>query len=165
MREAIQGIIFVDSSNANAFTSPEVSLLYLCESTLRGSLQERIDLYERFFKYVLPNGSDSPSQRFNTTIAPYIDEDEQYFIHSRAANAYDAVQLLGQAFKKALSILQDPSAPCIDIRQYWRRIRSIELTEIMVDILNDHVYCGLSVHFMCACTLYEVILGMLSSFS
>ena len=162
MREAIQGIIFVDSSNANAFTSPEVSSLYLCESTLRGSLQERVDLYERFFKYVLPNDSDSPTQRFNTTIAPYIDEDEQYFIHSRAANAYDAVQLLGQAFKKALSILRDTSATCKNVRQ---KIASIELTEIMVDVLNDHVYCGLSVHFMCACTLYEVILGMLSSFS
>ena len=94
---------------------------------------------------------------FDTSISLYFndptltEEDRQYLLHSRAPNAYDAVAVWALAWHAAVEELleesNDLNATCASITSSNVRDSEI-LTEKMLEILGENVYCGMSVSIM-----------------
>ena len=79
------------------------------------------------------------------------EEDRQYLIHSRALNAYDAVVLWAvtwhAAVMKLLNSTNDSSPICQSITTPLKQSNA-ELdivSQTMTEILENNVYCGVSV--------------------
>ena len=81
------------------------------------------------------------------------EEDKQYLIHSQAFNAYDAALVWANVWHKAVEQLQDSSL-FIDTDSFckylatpvdWLSDKKDVLNEIMMEILEESVFCGRSV--------------------
>ena len=81
------------------------------------------------------------------------EEDEQYLIHSQAFNAYDAALVWGNVWHKAVetllnsSLFNDTDSFCkyLETPVDWLSDKKDILNEIMMEILEESVFCGNSV--------------------
>ncbi|XP_019863258.1 PREDICTED: gamma-aminobutyric acid type B receptor subunit 2-like [Amphimedon queenslandica] len=132
MKSAIQGMLFIDASNLQITNVTET--------------QDQIHWFHELFNFtrdffIFPS------------IVNITEEDRQYLIHSRGTNAYDAIGLFYStwhaAAQRLLSSTNDVTAICDSMSKPIRDSNDQLdlLSKTMVDILETHVFCGVSGYY------------------